>query len=173
MSYFVSGYAAYATVYFLSPGYVYSGYLVRHAPFTVVLNDALIAVAIYATIGMARRLWLSVRAGIHAPTQTGRPTRSASLLTFLAQSEVAIMFRASGTLVAGGLTLFVLVYWINLQSTYVKWLPPDHYAFLKTLGAPPYRGASFVVDNYAAPAAFYTGTWAYYDSMVGNGLITR
>ena len=171
--YFISGFAAYAIIYFLSPGYIYSGYLVRHAPFTVFLNDVLIAVAFYAMISVTWRLCQSLRSEFRAPDQTGRAVWPAFLSQFLTQSEVAVIFRISGVFVAAGLTLFALAYWINLQSRYVKWLPPDHYAFLKTLAEPPYRGASFVVDNYAAPVAAYTGEWAYFDPMIANGITAQ
>ena len=43
----VSGALAYSLVYAISPGYIYSGYLSRHAPFTVFLTDVVVAVALY------------------------------------------------------------------------------------------------------------------------------
>ena len=133
----------------------------------------LIAVAFYAMISVTWRLCQSLRSEFRAPDQTGRAVWPAFLSQFLTQSEVAVIFRISGVFVAAGLTLFALAYWINLQSRYVKWLPPDHYAFLKTLAEPPYRGASFVVDNYAAPVAAYTGEWAYFDPMIANGITAQ
>ena len=63
------------------------------------------------------------------------------------------------------------IYWIGMQGVYLRLLPPDHYSFLKILSKPPYRGASFVVDTYAAPVAAFTGQWAYFDPEISSGII--
>ena len=66
-------------------------------------------------------------------------------------------------------TVFAIAYWAILQTTYLDRLPPDHYAFLEKLKQPPYRGASFAVNAYAAPVAAATGGWAYLDPDLGTG----
>ncbi len=34
--------------------------------------------------------------------------------------------------------------------------------------SPPLHGETFAVSNYAAPAAYYAGNWAYFDTVIGN-----
>ena len=67
------------------------------------------------------------------------------------------------TWAGGAVGLFMLAVYGATQLWLVKALPPDHYAFLPMLGMAPYRGKSFVIDNYAAPVTTYTAEWAYYD----------
>jgi hypothetical protein len=71
------------------------------------------------------------------------------------------------------LVTFLAGYWFLLQVSYVKWMPPNHYAFLKMLSKEPYRGASFILNNYAAPVAAYTGQWAYLDTVISHGYVER
>jgi hypothetical protein len=40
------------------------------------------------------------------------------------------------------------------------------------LGEEPYKGASFVVDNYGGPVTSYTGEWAYFDPRFSEGEVT-
>jgi hypothetical protein len=72
----------------------------------------------------------------------------------------------------GGISLLLVLilpaYWLLVQVRYLDWMPPRHYAFLKDLAQPPFRGASFVVNNYAAPVAAYTGGWAYFDPAISQ-----
>jgi hypothetical protein len=67
--------------------------------------------------------------------------------------------------------LLLMGSWIAVQAYYVHRLPPTHYAFLKILREPPYLGATFVVDNYAAPVAAYTGAWAYMDPSISQAIL--
>jgi hypothetical protein len=142
------GFSAYAVVYVLSPGYIYSGYLYRMAPFTVFLTDIVVATAVFT-------VWRLASAAIQ------------ELWNVSAGREIG------NALVSAGLAFYIAGYWFNLQWHYVNWLPPTHFAFLKSLGKDPYRGASFVVDTYAAPVAAYTGAWAYFDPGVQRGLVNR
>lgn len=146
--YLICGTAAYAVVYKLSAGYIFSGYLTRHAPFTVFLTDVVVAVAFY----------VAVKVAAHTVKSTRFPALDAKRWTVLSSYS-----SASFAAVSVALAAFFVIFWAVVQVSYVKWLPPSHYAFLKTLAEPPYEGASFVVDNYAAPVAAYTGQWAYYE----------
>jgi hypothetical protein len=150
----VCGGLAYSLVYFLSPGYIYSGYLQRHAPFTVFLTDVLVAVGLYVTIRCAVAL---------AGPRFADP--QASWLRQYAHASLA----GVAVLMAG----FFVGYWILVQASYLQWLPPDHYAFVKKLAHPPYRGASFVASNYPAPVAAFTGQWAYQDPAISQGYFMR
>ena len=59
-----AGYAAYAIVYFLSPGYVFTGYRFRLAPFSVFFTDVMIALGIYLVYRMVAAIaaWRGWRA---------------------------------------------------------------------------------------------------------------
>jgi hypothetical protein len=66
-----------------------------------------------------------------------------------------------------GLVIFQALFWVTLQATHARLLPATHFAFIKQLARPPFRGASFAVDTYAAPIYAYTGQWAYFDTRLG------
>ena len=54
--------------------------------------------------------------------------------------------------------------WGGVQIETLRLLPPDHYGELRTLlRSAPFKGEGFIVGNYAAPVAAFTGSWAYYD----------
>lgn len=150
----VCGGLAYSLVYFLSPGYIYSGYLQRYAPFTVFLTDVLVAAGLYVTIRCAVAL-----AG---------PRFADPQVSWLRQ-YVHASLAGVAVLMAG----FFVGYWLLVQAIYLQWLPPDHYAFVKKLARPPYRGASFVANNYTAPVAAFTGQWAYQDPVISQGFFVR
>ena len=64
-------------------------------------------------------------------------------------------------------------YWVGLQGSYLRMLPPDHFAVLKELRKPPFAGQSSVLNTYAAPAAAMTGQWAYFDGIYFMNRIHR
>jgi hypothetical protein len=72
------------------------------------------------------------------------------------------------------LFLFCLLswYWSTLQARWFTGLDPRA-SLLKELQKSEYRGASFVVNAYAAPAAFITGGWAYFDPQLGKSELRR
>jgi hypothetical protein len=142
---------AYVITYVLSPGYVFSGYLVRDAPLPVFMTDVVLAFAVVVVIAIAARAGASVLA---AGTSRPRPA-------------LAYIGAAVSGIVLVGLTGF----WVSLQQAYVQLLPPNHAAFLEQLARPPYAGASFAVDNYAAPVAIFTGEWAYFDGEIEHGKV--
>jgi hypothetical protein len=136
----------YSLVYFLSPGYIYSGYLVRYAPLTVFISDIFVALAFYIIYRIVVMNIENMADAINGIKIVKISLTSLSLIIFI------------------GL-------WIQIQASYVKILPPSHFSFLKKLSAQPYKGKSFVVDNYAAPVAAYTLNWAYMDYSLSNGYI--
>jgi hypothetical protein len=157
----VTGFAAYAIVYALSAAYIFSGYRFRIFPFTgfhtvVLISGGLYVLGYAAVYGLtSSTLTLSSlrkmfeRYDIDGATEDDRGGRSAKF----------------GTLGIGVWSSLVVVvcgyFWLSMQATYVRLLPPDHYSFLRQLARPPFKGASFVVNTYAAPIAAFTGTWAY------------
>jgi hypothetical protein len=145
LGYLVCGALAYVGIFLLSPGYIYSGYLHRHAPFTVFLTDVVVAVALYAVGHTTVALLKEVSAGANPRG----PFR-----------QYAIESLGGASIL---LTLGFVGYWIAMQAQYIRWMPPDYYAFVKKLAEPPFKGASFVANNYTAPVAAHTGQWAYFD----------
>ena len=117
--------------------------------------------------------------------QTGYLKRYAPLTIFFHLVPLAWMLYTLGRTVARSLRegarvvpagcavlgLGVTLYWADLQLSYARFLPTDHYAFLDHLRAPRYRGASFVTNNFAAPVAVSSGGWAYVDPVIGQGLL--
>ncbi|GLR95961.1 hypothetical protein GCM10007858_35980 [Bradyrhizobium liaoningense] len=143
---FAAGLAGYATIYILSPGYVLSGYVERLAPFAIFFLAFIPATAVCAMWVAGRRCWTWFL-GSESPTwhfvgRTVVPTCS----IFVAAT--------------------VLLLWTRVQCYYAQILPPNHAAFAKSLSAPPFKGAPFGVNNYAAVVAYYTGSWAYIDSLL-------
>lgn len=135
-----AGYSAYAIVYFLSPGYVFTGYRFRLAPLSVFFTDVMIALGVY----LIYRLTAAVAAwrGWRASQRWG--------------------------IAAGAL---VILQWANIQAAYIALMPPDRLGILKTLAQPPYKGASFVSNTYAAPFAAFTGQWAYIDQELAEARV--
>ncbi len=64
-----------------------------------------------------------------------------------------------------------LLFWCQLQYAQVSLMPPEQFAVFKTLASPPYKGASFVSNTYAAPVAAFTQQWAYIDAVLAKAEI--
>lgn len=155
--FFLLGELAYVVIYWLSPGYVLTGYQWRHAPLTVFLTCVLPAAAVYILFLVASRAWKELSQG-----------EASGEVVDLRRKFDRMLPRFTGA-AAAVVAAFVCIYWAVLQTTYVRLLPPDHFSFLKTLRQPPYQGKSFVVTTYAAPVAAMTGAWAYFDPLMTTG----
>jgi hypothetical protein len=143
--YLACGGAAYLIVYYLSPGYVHTGYLHRGVGLFVYLTALTVAVPVHLLLE-------SVRSGLPSlKSALGRGVLSPGAV------HCALSL---------GLLVLVSGLWLSLQIRWVMLLPPNHYAFLKKLAQKPYKGATFVVANYAAPVAAFTGNWAYDGDML-------
>lgn len=71
--------------------------------------------------------------------------------------------------------LFPVLFWVALQASHAQLLPATHFAFIKQLARPPFAGASFAANTYAAPIYTYTGQWAYFDTRLAlpdGGLVS-
>lgn len=160
------GAAAYALVYWLATGYVLTGYLTRFAPLTVFLTDVLIALAISIALAVALRgvapLVARGAAGSGAATDAPRPGMLRPDVQRLR------LLAAAG---ASALLLIVAGYWAHTQVAYIAAFPPERFTFLRIFAEPPYRGASFAVSTYAAPLAYFTQQWAYFDPVISNGQV--
>ena len=142
---------AYTIVYRLSPGYLLTGYLHRNVPFASYFVSLIVAFAVGALLFLGR---IELR---HILSKHRYQVRQ-------------ILCKMLG-LVSLGCALVLSIYWLGLQNFYYRHLPPDHFAFLKKLELPPFKGSSFVVDTYAAPVAVATGQWAYFDYKIGGANI--
>lgn len=156
-SFFLLGEVAYSIIYFLSPGYVLTGYQWRHAPLAVFFTCVIPALAVYLPVLMAAQAWNWFQQHTGA---IGSPVFSGTF-----GRRIAVAMGGGAALLA----VFICVYWAGIQVMYFRLLPPDHYRFLKDLRKPPYQGKTFVVNNYAAPVAAMTGAWAYYDPLLTDG----
>jgi hypothetical protein len=143
----VCGIVAYVTVAILSPGYVITTAFQRYVPLTVFVHAVPFALATTICFDLTRRLWRNI-------ASAGRPHRG------FIQAEAAIP-----CLVGGLITLFLVGYWSMVQATYAVRLPGNRFAFLQQLRKPPFKGATFVANTYAAPIATMTGNWAYFDPL--------
>ena len=164
LKYLGCGLVAYAITYKLFPGYIFSGYLVRYVPFPFFLIAPLLAAAFFVLL----------KTGCFALRHFYVRVRSSSLFFKVREhtcwrnqiAEVWSFIRGSGgiavaTFFVACLVIFIASYWIHMQAAYIRLLPPTQLTFIKKLARPPYRGASFVTSNYAAPVALMTGQWAY------------
>lgn len=141
-AFLLAGLLGYLATYRVFTGYVFSGYLNRQAPLLVFLSDPLLALVPYTLV-------LPLR---HIPWARWREAWANS-------RNGSGIFR----LLAAALLLVLGVNWLRLQREYLKIIPLDHFRFIKRLAEAPYRHASFVVNTYAAPVAYQTQSWAYFE----------
>jgi hypothetical protein len=137
-------FAAYAIVYRVFTGYIYSGYLDRQAPFLVFWTDTLLAGAVCLTLEAAHRGY-SRSAGIRLP--------------------------AVPLLVGSALLACFGMAWVTLQLSYLMVAPPTGEPFLKLLSKPPFHYGNFVLNDYPAPAAEKAHGWAYADTSIFSGRV--
>jgi len=158
LPFLTTGLMALAVVYYLAPGYIHSAYLERYIPLVVFHVDTLFAMTLF--------LLLSAWYAAYRKLRTAWSLKQAALVKAWGQ-EPAVLLVASL-----GLAGYFLVYWIGLQVEYLQLFPYDRFTFMKMLKQAPYRGSSFVVNDYAAPVFTFTGQWAYMDLEIGNGKLT-
>lgn len=151
-----AGCLAYGLTYRVFTGYVYSGYLNRQAPFLVFLSDPLLALVLYLPLSILAVSWTRWR-------WSRRLVGPARLRLGLASIAAA--------LAGGWIALALTLGWLRLQREYFRAMPPDRYEFVKQLAHPPFLGASFVVNTYAAPMAVETESWAYMEPAMFDGNI--
>jgi len=160
-SYFICGLFAYVVVYLLSPGYVATGYLDRTVPFASFLFETAIGLVIFILWSVPRRLLTDTRDLRHrAENRTQGPPAA----------RIAFSREPRSLATAGSLIVLLLItgYWVRVQAVHVSLIPPTDFMFVQQLGKPPFQGASFAVNTYAAPIYAYTGEWAYYDFRLGD-----
>jgi hypothetical protein len=153
-AFLITGMCAYAVVYILSPGYVFTGYRFRQVPFTAFHTVTILGGALYVLLAVGMKyLHLNRSRGVAA----SGVLEGASASFGPRRISLGTMAGVASLTTLGLLT----IYWAGVQISYIKLMPPDHYSFLNKLSEPPYAGKSFLVNTYAAPIAAKTGTWAY------------
>lgn len=160
----VSGVVAGVAVFGLFPGYFMTGYLTRYCPLTTWVHLVPFAAAFY----VLARVSLNSTQGLTAASKSVPPARRSSAEPTEPRGRTAVP--GQQLIVSGGALLLLGLlswYWLVLQVRWVYWIEPTA-ALLKELQKPQYKSASFVVDNYAAPVAFTTKGWAYFDPVIGN-----
>lgn len=143
----LAGLLAYCIIYAISPGYIFTGYRFRVAPFTVFHTNVTIAIAVFVVVAITFRL----------PALIARTTPSTDGEQTLKNKALARIL----TITSASLLVLLVWCWAAMQFRYFKLLPPNNYHFLKILSKAPYVGKSFLVNTYAAPIAAATGQWAY------------
>jgi len=143
----ITGLLAFIIIYNISAGYLYSGYLVRYAPFISIHIDTLLAMALYLILAACYGGYKKVKVAFSLPE------------AYLVRSfSIRPLVHLLG---ATCLSLFFVGYWIHLQSQYIKLFPHDRFTFMTLLREPPFKGASFIANSYPLPTYTYTGEWAY------------
>jgi hypothetical protein len=142
------GLVAYGIIYYVSPGYINSGYTVRMAPFFIFIFDMGIGLAIYL------------------------PTLNA-LQTYRNFKKIKNANEILNAIYSSLFFIFIIILWFNIQYKYLKLLPPNHFYVLDKLSKEPYKGHSFVSDNYAAPVSVQTEQWAYFDPVIARALFVE
>lgn len=157
LRYLVAAIAGYTFLYVVSPGYLWAGYLVRYVPLVVFIVDVWIALFFYLLILIVKASHFHLVSRVQGSASRGR---------FF---EAAIIPQLMGGL-ALFLLMFAVAYWARIQTVYAEAVPLSDYGFMRQLAQEPYRGATFISDTYAAPIAYFTGTWAYADDLVSENL---
>lgn len=161
---------AYSIIYVLSPGYVYTGYLERYAPFGVFVQSAIVAIAIY--VALKNTIYWGVRGRLLSVSRSEPPQIQLIGSSKPEGGSFDLITTRFVAIASAFLTVFMVGYWAKIQLAYTDLLPPNHYSFIKNLADHPYFGRSFVVDNYAGPPAWFTQEWAYYDPSIASGKLT-
>jgi hypothetical protein len=165
---------AFAVTYRIFTGYIYSGYLYRQTPFLVFASDFVLGAGLFIIACATRQLaWrhrgdlATVRANLGYLPSLWRRVRD--------HKRRAMLERHSVRAIPVALTLVPLLAmsfaWVSTQWLFFKKVPPTNYRFLAKLKEPPFKGASFAVNTYAAPVAMTTGSWAYFESTLFSGAL--
>jgi hypothetical protein len=153
LAYLLCSLIAFAIVYRLSPGYVYSGYLWRLSPFIVFFIDLIPAIAAYVVIEMFRgRRYLRT-------LSSGKRDASISWSRAL-ESPIAV-----------GLLLVLTIGWGYANIHVSRLVSLEATSFLKILSEQPAKSPGIAVSTYAIPMHLVAGTWAYLDAAIGFGRI--
>jgi hypothetical protein len=148
--YWLLGILAYAIVFIIASGYVYTAYQVRTAPLAVYFIVVPGACAIYVLCSVGQQLAGQFMNAYRA-VAVGR--------TVVAGTQAILVC---------GLLVTIAATWLALQSTYLRRIPPDRLASLFH-ALKKIAGASTVVSTYATPVAIATDQWSYFDLSFFHG----
>lgn len=165
---------AYFVTYRVFTGYVYSGYLYRFVPLPVFITVTVIGLIFYATVRILQR---TTRKGLRA--LTGLPSAVFRLFVGsehqprhqIATDLMSRLVAALPLILTFCLLVGLAAQWGILQTSYLRIIPPDNYAFLARLENPPFQGHSLVSNTYPAPMAARMGKWGYADTSIFSGRV--
>src|SRR5262249_6353102 len=148
---------AYTVVYGLSPGYIFTGYLKRYAPFHVFMINLLVSLALYT---FARLSWHFLRiAYVYWPAEKIQ----------IKQMLINPPMKRLWAVVSVGIFCLVVPQWFFVQYQYIRLLPPTVFNFVKLLKDPQLQGKTSVSNQYPLPYAFQLNNWAYNDASIASG----
>lgn len=152
---------AYVVVYLLSPGYIYSGYLVRTAPFVVFFIDVVVALFFWfmiTSVYMQLKLNKSYNSIL-------LPIKSGSTNKFFMASFMMLLVSISSVVMLG----LISFQWFNIQYSYYKIFPPTSMTFIKQLRKPEFQGKSIITNQYPLPFSYEAYSWGYNGTNFGAG----
>ena len=129
----------------LSPGYVYSGYMVRYLNMLVLPFALAIGLMAYAAAVIGRHLV----ATLHLKPRG----RLSAVVTRLHLVPLALL----------------AAWWIAVQGADARLFPPNELAVLKALEALAPARPTIVSNTYSGPFSVVTGRWAYLDETFSSG----
>ncbi len=123
--YLIAGFLAYIIIYFLSAGYLFSGYLIRYTPFHVFIISILISIALYTFVMLTK--FMIKMAYIYWPMEGHNSFQKLRIgfICFPTQLLLAV--------VCIGILGLILVQWFFEQYQYFRYLPPTVFQFVKLL----------------------------------------
>ena len=133
---------SFTVAYWLSPGYIYSGYVYRYTSFLPHIFSLAFALSLCIQFDVI--------------------TRACNETLF---KRIFISSVVTFTLISSS------IYWISVQYSYYQNLSPDHFSFLSRLKFPPYKDSSFISNTYPVPISIYTESWAYLDDKLSTAIL--
>ncbi len=143
----------YAIVYVLSPGYIFSGYLSRNAPFIVFFIDVIMALLFWYIIESAIMQFRLYQSYSHLSKLT---------VNYIKSLYIFCLF---------GMLCLVSYQWVYLQYKYYRIFPPTSFLFIKELRKPEFKHKSIITNQYPLPFSYEAHNWAYNGTNYGAGAL--
>ncbi len=165
LRFLVPCFLAFAVIYYVFAGYIYSGYLYRQAPFLVFPIRLVLSYPLLLVGRALRQGYTNYYPSLKLCfSDARRSTTSRSPAGVVVTRGIPLALGSIALIVASGVWLSVQLHWLAVA-------PPYQYRFLAQLREPPFKEKSFAVNTYAAPIAMSTGSWAYFESTLFNGMV--
>ena len=149
----VSGFFAFIVIWMVLPGYVFSGYFERYAPFLIFFNILVIVLPFYFITCILKHALTKTRSNFNSDNYKFIPDLILNL-------PLLVIY------------IFIVWSWGVLQISYFVQFNNTTYKLLKEVRE-KVHGFSSVVNTYAAPFAVQAGQWSYFDPDFANGYIRK